>query len=343
MTATAVVEDRTQFIGGSDVAAILGLDPYKTRLQVYEEKIGEGEPFEGNHHTRRGQRLEEIAAEEYMTKHGVKLVRVNTRIVNPRYPFITARIDRRVVGSRKLVEFKVPSLGSYSKMKREGLHEGYIAQMHSYLGTTEFEAGDWGIFNADMWDLTDFEVEHDAKLVSDIEHALAAFWIDHVLQRVPPPADEADIERLEIKRAEGSKEVFEVKDPALMEAIINLRDAKLIAKEAEEIEEDAKARIREITNEKLGIYKVAGGVKLTYYGSKGRSSFDKKHLVANGALDPLTAGQVILSSGKNIGLDDDTIASIAQRLGTEARLDLSKFDKPGNPYNVMRVTTKEEK
>ena len=33
--------DRTKGIGGSDVAAICGVSPWKTPLQIYLEKIGE--------------------------------------------------------------------------------------------------------------------------------------------------------------------------------------------------------------------------------------------------------------------------------------------------------------
>ena len=32
--------DRTKFIGGSDVAAILGVSKWKTPFQLYQEKIG---------------------------------------------------------------------------------------------------------------------------------------------------------------------------------------------------------------------------------------------------------------------------------------------------------------
>lgn len=342
MTSVQTQEDRTQFIGGSDVAAILGLDPYKTRLQVYEEKVGIGEPFEGNIHTRRGTRLEEVAAEEYMTKHGVKLIRINKRIVNPRYPFITARIDRRVVGARKVVEFKCPSLGSFSKMKREGLHEGYIAQLHSYLGTTGFEEGAWGIFCADLWDLLDIEVEQDPKLVRDIEKQLAAFWDEHILKRVPPPADDADLERLEIAAAAGTSEVFEVKDPALMEAMRDLRDVKKIQKEAEAIELDAKARIKEFGGDKIGIYKMPG-LKLNHYSSKGRSSFDAKALAGARPLDRIAVGAVLtpLFLGQ-FGGDTVQIEKLVQDVG-KCDLDLTAFQKQGNPFTVMRVTDEGEK
>lgn len=333
MTASAVQEDRTQFIGGSEVGAILGVDPYKTRLQVYEEKVGIAPPFEGNAHTRRGTRLEEIAAEEYAAKHGVKLHRVNERIVHPKYPFLTARIDRRVVGKRKVVEFKVPSLGSFSKIKREGLHEGYIAQLQDYLHLLGYDTGVWGIFNADLWELIDFEIERDLKLGQDIEERLVAFWTEHVMKRVPPPPAEADEERIELARAEGTAKVVTVADPVVIEAMQNLRDAKKLTKEAEAIEEDAKARLIEKLGQNAFAVYNAPGVKLNWYPSKGRTSFDAKALAGAKPLDRIAVGAILQPYFTSNAIPEDVVKAIG-----EANLDLSAFQKQGNDFGVMRVS-----
>lgn len=44
-------------IGASVIPAILGVDPWKTAQQLYDERVS-GKPFEGNEHTRRGNHLE---------------------------------------------------------------------------------------------------------------------------------------------------------------------------------------------------------------------------------------------------------------------------------------------
>lgn len=336
--ATAVQhEDRSQFIGGSEVGAILGVDPYKTRLQVYEEKVGLAAPFEGNFHTRRGTRLEEVAAEEYAEKYGVKLHNVNKRLVHKKHPFITARIDRRVVGQARLVEFKVPSLGSFSKIKREGLHEGYIAQLHTYLAVTGWDTASWGIFNADLWELLpDFPVSADEKLWNDIEGRLVAFWTENVMKRVPPPPVTADEERIELARAEGTAKVVTVTDPLVIEAMQNLRDAKKLAKDAESIEEDAKARLVEKLGENAFAVYNAPGVKLNWYPSKGRTSFDVKALAGVKPLDRLKLGALLAEKAEDPYYAE--AAMIVQRHADEATLDLSAFDKRGNDFGVMRVS-----
>lgn len=339
MSAPAIQEDRTQFIGGSEVGAILGVDPYKTRLQVYEEKVGIAPPFEGNQHTRRGTRLEEVAAEEFSMKHGLKLHRVNERIVDPEYPFLTARIDRRIVGQKAHAEFKVPSLGSFSKIKREGLHEGYIAQQHTYLGLTRNERGYWGIFNADLWEIVDFPVDADRALWLDIRARLVAFWTEHVMKRVPPPAVQADEERIELARAEGTAKVVTVTDPLVIEAMQNLRDAKKLAKDAETIEADAKARLVEFLGDNAFAVYNAPGVKVNWYPSKGRSSFDQKALAGARPLDRIAVGVALqpwLEAGERF-VSAAEVERMIQAVGA-ADLDLSKFEKRGNDFGVMRVS-----
>ncbi|MDY0364217.1 MAG: YqaJ viral recombinase family protein, partial [Bacilli bacterium] len=39
------IEERRRGLGGSDIGAILGLSPWKSAFQVYQEKRGEVESF----------------------------------------------------------------------------------------------------------------------------------------------------------------------------------------------------------------------------------------------------------------------------------------------------------
>lgn len=54
---------RRTFIGGSDAAATLGLDPYRSPVALWLEKTGRTEGFEGNAATEWGHRLEPVVAD----------------------------------------------------------------------------------------------------------------------------------------------------------------------------------------------------------------------------------------------------------------------------------------
>jgi predicted phage-related endonuclease len=67
--------DRQKYLGASEIAAVLGIDKWRTPLDIYNSKLGLIAPFEGNNHTERGNRLEAIAADYYTELTGRKLRR----------------------------------------------------------------------------------------------------------------------------------------------------------------------------------------------------------------------------------------------------------------------------
>lgn len=62
MTHEEWLKARRKGVSGTDIAAIMGLNPYKSESQLLVEKLGVGVPFTGNAATRAGQRLEPFVA-----------------------------------------------------------------------------------------------------------------------------------------------------------------------------------------------------------------------------------------------------------------------------------------
>ena len=60
------LDARQQGIGGSDIATLLGHNPYATPLQLWRIKMGmETDPFTGNYATKRGQHMERFLLDTY--------------------------------------------------------------------------------------------------------------------------------------------------------------------------------------------------------------------------------------------------------------------------------------
>ena len=65
-------ENRPIGIGGSDIAALLGLSPYKTPLELWAEKVGHpGLKASQGIHLRFGQHVEPFIAKEYERSTGL--------------------------------------------------------------------------------------------------------------------------------------------------------------------------------------------------------------------------------------------------------------------------------
>ena len=64
-------EQRMLGIGGSDIAVIMGITKYRSELQLFLEKTGQADPFEGNRFTKWGSLLEPVIIESYRQLQGL--------------------------------------------------------------------------------------------------------------------------------------------------------------------------------------------------------------------------------------------------------------------------------
>lgn len=295
---TFTAEERRNYIGASEIGAILGLDRYKTALDVYNQKLGLTAPFEGNRHTERGNRLERVAADIFAETTGKRLRRRNSAFVHPNYPFIVGHVDRTVEGERTIAEIKCPSLAAFRKMQREGLPETYLIQMQVYLGLSGYSEGVYIIFCADQMDCASFDISFDAAIYETAVMSAVNFWNNHVRAGVPPSETNSDKEKIEVSKIGGST-VFR-DDDTFAEAAQLLREANQLKKDGEELYELAKSKVLSAIEEVEGVYEGAG-LRLFYQAQNGRKTFDKKALAA-----------------------------------AHPEIDLSKFEKQGAPFFTFR-------
>lgn len=108
------LEARKEGIGGSDASSILGLNPYKSAVSVYMEKIDDNYALEKtNYKMELGNKLEDFVAREFSLKTGKKVRNINGILRNDKYPFAIANIDRAIVSEKAFLECTVTN--SFSK------------------------------------------------------------------------------------------------------------------------------------------------------------------------------------------------------------------------------------
>jgi putative phage-type endonuclease len=95
-------------IGGSDAAPACGVEVYgKNRITLWEELTGRRERANATSRPiRRGNTLEDWIGQEYALATEQKVRRRLKPIVNARYPWMRANIDRRVANTRVILECK---------------------------------------------------------------------------------------------------------------------------------------------------------------------------------------------------------------------------------------------
>ena len=135
-------------IGGSDAAAIVGLNPYKTNTDLYLEKTGQKESpdISDKPYVLYGTKAEEHLRELFRLDFPQYQVQYfdNNMYLNSKYPFAHASLDGELTdedGRRGILEIKTTNiLQSMQKEKwKDRIPDNYFIQVLHYLMVTEFD------------------------------------------------------------------------------------------------------------------------------------------------------------------------------------------------------------
>ena len=204
---------RKQGIGGSDIAAVIGLSPWRTALDVWLDKTGNGaEPVESSLVGATaslwwGSQLEALIGKAYTAVTGRRICRYNALLIDPETPYFIGDVDflgycadGKTPATKKGVR---TDLGIEIKTARypgeewgaDGTDEipaWYMAQVQWYMGllpsVTRFDVVT--LFGGS--ELRIYPVERDPDIISALRNAADAFWRDFVAAGSPPPPATAD-------------------------------------------------------------------------------------------------------------------------------------------------------
>lgn len=252
---------RRSGIGGSDIAAILGLSQWKTAVDVFLDKTGQSEDSVGNAEAVRwGTILEDVVAREYSERTERAVQRVNRILRHPSHEWAIGNIDRAIVapgsrvrvagdggtllGADGLLEVKTASAYKAGEWGRDGDEDAvpvhYQAQVMWYLGITGQPWCDVAALIGGQRMIIRRVHRDDETIAAMLERA-HEFWHRHVLTRTPPePAKAKDVERL---FPADNGEALEA-DEELLVAYNAAREAKARIAQAEADYEAAVERIK---------------------------------------------------------------------------------------------------
>lgn len=260
MNASALIAaDRSRFLGGSDAAAVMGLSPWATPVELWEQKTGrkakEAPSEQAQRIYDRGHRLEPFIRDMVLDKlraNGldVELVTYNERYVDPEHDFLSCEIDFEliltgevVIGDevvtleREHINGDAKSVTGFARKKwgdedTEDVPIEYAAQfMHGLMVTGRRLCLVAALKSFDDVDI--YWVRRDDETIEGMRQKLVTFWVDHVLADVPPdPIEFSDIKALFPN--DNGKAI-----EATVEIASKVRDLAEIKKRIKGLEEDA--------------------------------------------------------------------------------------------------------
>lgn len=187
------LELRRSGVGGSEVAAVLGLSPYATPLDVWRSKV-EGYAREETQAMRRGRLLEPAVVAMYAEETGAyQLAEVGTLRSKTR-PLMLATPDRIAMLPDEqpcLLEAKTAGAwarGEWGEPGTDQVPESYLLQVLWTLGVTELPRADVAVLIAGD-DFRVYRVERDEEMEAELYARVEAWWRAYVETRTPPPVD----------------------------------------------------------------------------------------------------------------------------------------------------------
>ncbi|MDK2824536.1 MAG: hypothetical protein PWP71_2454 [Clostridia bacterium] len=179
---------RMKGIGGSDVAAIAGINRWKSAVEVWLEKTGQLESSEPGEAAYWGNQLEDLVAKEFEKRTGLKVRRRNAILQHPKYPFMLANIDRDIVGVKEGLECK--TAGEYRKdeWKDDKVPDEYILQVQHYMAVCGYDA--WWIAVLIGGNKFQYKrIERDEEIINYLIQIEKEFWGKYVVTKELPPVD----------------------------------------------------------------------------------------------------------------------------------------------------------
>lgn len=273
-------EERKKYIGGSDIAAIMGQSRWKTPYRLWCEKTGKIETpdLSNNPAVEMGTRLEQFVAELFAEKTGKQVRRQSKMYQHPDYPFMVAHVDRLITGSDELLECKTCSAYKLEEWENK-IPKEYVLQVIWYLGITGRKKG-WiaCLIGGQKFDYK--VIEFDEELFNLMVEKAIRFW-EQVQNGVPPVILPDDSETLGEVYSEHTEDMIECSE--LNDRVAYVQELKMhrdeINTEIKEIETELKTAIQD----KMGI--MTDKYKVTWKNQKGNFVYDREQMMQDGVFE----------------------------------------------------------
>lgn len=199
-------ERRMKGIGGSDISAIMGVNPWKSPLDVYLDKIGESNPIEDNFPMRLGRAMEVTLRESYQELHDLG--------INYSGDTVISQADHLMIFEDGIFYHHPDGVVRFHP---DDAHlEDYLWEAKSSSRYSAWKTGpppevvmqcQWGLMLSGLpkcvislslgsREYREFEILPDAKMQEEMRRAADEFWCFHVVTKIPPDPSGSESDRV---------------------------------------------------------------------------------------------------------------------------------------------------
>lgn len=189
----AEIELRKSGIGSSDIAAVAGVNPFKTSIDVFQEKTQQVEQFTGDWTSEVGHQLEPLIGKWYKDEVGASEIVAGNTMVHKDEPWIMATPDYFVtipVSPKRLLEIKNVGF-RVAHHWIDGPPEYVACQVHWQQEVTGIHFADVAA-SISAKEPMYWQIEDSPEIRKYLKEIARDFWFEHVLKNIPPTPDNTE-------------------------------------------------------------------------------------------------------------------------------------------------------
>lgn len=192
------LELRRSGLGGSDAGAVVGVNPYRTALHVYEDKLRLALPQAMNLPMLLGRLMEPVVAALYEAQEGATLTKPGFQR-HPDHRWVLGTPDRVITGQARGVELKTTVSHNARQWGKGGdeIPPHYLMQCAHYMLLTDVDEWDIAVLIGGS-DFRVYHLERNQRLERALFEKGYEFWHKHVLKHVPPVLSPDEVAKLDL-------------------------------------------------------------------------------------------------------------------------------------------------
>lgn len=269
---------RKNYITGTDIAALAGLNPYKGPMDVYADKMGLSMDVLENEAMMWGRRLEALVAERYAEINSVELLPGNFLTKH----WMAGSPDRLVKNHSRGLEIKTTNSFSARAWGEEGsdqIPDQHRCQVAWYMMLCDYPEWDVAVLIGGQ-EYRQYRVHRDIPFENSLIEMGSRFRDNHLIPQMPPPIDGSDSSSAYLKASfpkhtSGDMRCADEQDNHAASEILELKDSIKSAEAKIAYHENAlKARIGDSSG------MIGSGWKCTWKTTKDTATTDWKGIVA---------------------------------------------------------------
>lgn len=245
-------------ITATDAAAVLGVHPYKSRWDVFADKLGLKPDTADNEAMYWGRELEDVIARRYMRDTGYQLRALppGEVLAHPYHPWLLGTPDRLIDVLGRVWEGKTAGWRAADRWGEAGhgaIPEEYMVQTAVYMAITGFGTCDLAVLIGGQ-DYRVYNLKRDHELEEMIIEECERFRTDYIVPGREPPPDASDGCRrwLDAKYPREQADLL-IASPEADTLMLRLRQLRSDAATNDERQADIEAQLKYLIGEHEGI------------------------------------------------------------------------------------------